>query len=95
MGLQLNTTNTSASTTGASALGQATPSSGASAAKSFAAPEATTDGVGISIASTALNQLSTDRNAKISRVTAEVQSGTYQTSSTATSSALVEHALSG
>jgi hypothetical protein len=57
--------------------------------------EGAADGIRISIASTALNQLSTDRNEKIGRVTASVQGGSYQTSSVATSTALVEHALSG
>jgi hypothetical protein len=53
------------------------------------------DGIRISVASTALNQLSASRSAKIDRVTAAVQGGSYQTSSTATGNAVVADALSG
>ena len=93
MALQLNTNITSASTTGPTPLTHSSPGV-TPAAKSPEAPEAAADGIRVSIASTALNQLSSDRSEKVSRVTAEVQGGSYQPSSTATSSALVEHALS-
>ena len=92
MALQLNTNITSASTTEPTALSHSSPGV-AAAARTPEAPEAA-DGIGISIASTALNQLSADRSEKISRVTSEVQGGSYQPSSTATSTALVQHALS-
>jgi hypothetical protein len=53
------------------------------------------DGIQISSASAALNQLSARRNAKIDRVAAAVHGDSYQTSSPATSNALVEDALTG
>ena len=62
----------------------------APAAKSPEAQAATADGIVISSASAALNQ-----SGRIDQLTAAVQGGSYETSSTATSYALVENALSG
>ena len=73
---------------------QAIPS-GAAIGKTPEAVAGTGDGILISSDATALNQLSVNRSAKIDRVTAAVQGGSYRVSSAATSSALVEDALSG
>jgi hypothetical protein len=70
-------------------------SGGAQPGKSPASPAGSGDGILISSASAALNQLAADRSARISRITASVQQGLYRTSSSATSKALVVDALSG
>ncbi|HEY3826289.1 MAG TPA: hypothetical protein VGL82_17105 [Bryobacteraceae bacterium] len=62
---------------------------GAPVARTPGPPAETPDGVQISVASEALNQ-----NAKIHHLTAAVGAGAYETSSAATSHALVEDALS-
>lgn len=46
-------------------------------------------------AANALNELSVAQTAKVERVAAAVQGGSYQDDSVATSNAIVEHALAG
>jgi hypothetical protein len=65
-----------------------TPSGAAPPAKPPAAAAAPGDGIDISNVFAAL-----DQSAKIGRIAAAVQSGSYQPSSTATGNALIEDAL--
>jgi hypothetical protein len=91
----------------ASIIGSAIIRPGASGAPGNAAPGSTGvekppaalaetgDGARISVSSAALNQSSADRSEKIDQLTRAVQGGFYQTSSAATSNAVVEDTLSG
>ena len=65
-------------------------SAGAPGGKPIKASAARGDGIGISNILTAL-----DQSARIGRVAAAVQAGSYQVSAAATGSAIVEDALSG
>jgi hypothetical protein len=67
----------------------------AAVAKPPEEPMGPRDGILISGASTALNQLSLNGSTKIEKVAAAVQGGTYQDNSAATSNAIVRDALSG
>lgn len=52
------------------------------------------DSISLSGASSALSQFATDRAARVQRLTAAVQSGSYQVSSAAVSAAIVGNGLS-
>lgn len=90
MRLQLDSTQLSTvgnqATEGVADSGQA---SRAAASRSAGAG----DSISLSGASNALNQFAADRTARIQQLTAAVQNGTYQVSSSALSSAIVGNGL--
>jgi hypothetical protein len=93
MKLQLNPSVAAPGTTRSGDTGQV--SRGAAPEGRFTEPSAAArDGVLISSASAVLNDLSAERGGKIGQLTALIQGGSYRTSSTATSHALIEDALS-
>jgi hypothetical protein len=94
MKLQLDASITGSVITRSGAPGQAA-AGGTPVGKSTAAPAETGDGTRLSVSSATLNQSSANRSEKIDQLTRAVQGGFYQTSSAATSNALVEDALSG
>jgi hypothetical protein len=93
MKVQLNSPITESAVTRSGGPGQALQ--GGAAGGSSAARSETADGIRISGTSVALSESSTKRQAGIDQLTSVVQGGSYQTSSRATSQALVKDALAG
>jgi hypothetical protein len=91
MKLQLNSSITESAVTRSGTPGQAVQ--GGAAGGSSAARSENTDGIRISGTSVALRESSANRQISIDQLTSVVQGGSYQTSSRATSHALVRDAL--
>jgi anti-sigma28 factor (negative regulator of flagellin synthesis) len=95
MRLQLDPASTGTGITGPGETGQSAPVGGTNAdARRIGGSTAGGDSIQISGASNALNSLSADRAARIQQLTAQVQGGSYQVSSSLVSRAIVGDAVS-
>ncbi len=99
MKVQLDSALPELPATGTAVTGAPAPaqpdSGGAPAGKPSAALAETADGIRMSGASTVLKQSAANGGAKITRLTGEVQTGSYVLSSAGTANAIVEDVLSG